>query len=966
MKEFYKYTEQINELIKTEKPTEQDLKKLLGIIGDDNDLAIYFYRENTNGEWATLLNEAGEFNDLASQENVNQPLPRMKAHYLVEAAKQKPKEVVALISKIDVKDITIQGIFLKALLKKPLSVVEEGENIIKKYFEVRDRYTDWYMVGVSSAEFMTAIAEKYPDKAFEIAGVLLEIWKPEKKERFLDDTKTRFKEDDYEDLVFKHYKNLWELNSFRSAKLLIDIFNRYLEELPEDDYSLVKGFNVRIERLDKIRERFHREVVKIIVQGICEAGKAVIEKQPEKIDELLDYLESLKKVIFERIDLYLLRSVPAGTQKGRINSMISNKRFLDNSYWWYEYRLLLRDKFEDVSDEAKKAFIDWVDGLKIDKEEKESINSWYEEYKDRAEKPDFEKIINHRKAQQLFLVRQKFPKLYEKYQSKSGSSDEEIEPKPRIGEVRAISGMEGSPLDVGEMLKMEPPVVIEYILDPSKWVGDKTDAPPFHSPEEALAATFGKVVQQRVEDYIDLNINELMKLKPEFLRNYAIGIRDASNEKNIKDTDMPKVLNQLHYVVGEKKDDLEYQGYISNMLYFIGQLFDDKSLKKKIIKTNLNVIWEIIKALISYNDGGEITEETYKKPHSACINCVPGRAFEFIIRFGLICKNADKKDYKKSWSSKIQAVLKNVINEVKDPRIRSALGVWFPQLHWLEEELIIENIDKIFDHSDDKEWNVTWGSYIKWARAYKNTFLAVQGKYESAIEKIRSESKGEEYDEPERGLVEHLIVAYYNGWISWDCRLLNKFFEEAPAKLRGKAAGFMKTGFKTTKEQEEEYKNAVKERVRIYWEKRLEVIEKEPAENFNEAVGFLGWVKDTLLEPKETLELTLKTLELTNGKLGENRNENTLVKGVCQIGEGNELLALKCINKIMQGKPEWLVFSLYKGDLEKFLEHIIGLSNDTTNIMEIREEAIRLINAYGRRQIDELRPYYDKLSKIHP
>ena len=333
MKDFYKYTEQIDELIKLANPTEQDLKRLFGIISDDNELAIYFYRENTNGEWLFLLNKSGVFGELQDSGKTNELLTRMKAHFLVEIVEQKPKEVIEIISKIDVEDIIIQGIFLKAILKRPLDVVDEGISLIKKYLEKDGYNIDWYAIGMQSAEFMTAISEKYPDKAFEIAQILLELRSPQKNEDYLDDIKSRFEKHDYEDLIFEHYKKLWEIDAFKSSTLLINIFNNYLEELPKDDHRVKTGFNIVIERLDIIKEGYSRETTRAIIQGICESGKFVIEKQPEKTGKLLDYLENLKKIIFKRIEMFLIRFVPDGTQKERINSIISNKKFLDKSFY---------------------------------------------------------------------------------------------------------------------------------------------------------------------------------------------------------------------------------------------------------------------------------------------------------------------------------------------------------------------------------------------------------------------------------------------------------------------------------------------------------------------------------------------------------------------------------------------------------------------------------------------------------
>lgn len=112
------------------------------------------------------------------------------------------------------------------------------------------------------------------------------------------------------------------------------------------------------------------------------------------------------------------------------------------------------------------------------------------------------------------------------------------------------------------------------------------------------------------------------------------------------------------------------------------------------------------------------------------------------------------------------------------------------------------------------------------------------------------------------------------------------------------------------------------------------------------------------IEPTETLELTLKTLNLTGKKLGQHRSENVLVKAACQLGKGNELLALQCMNKMMASKPEWLHFSLYQKELEEFLGRVIELAKKDG---KIKDEAKELINAYGRRNIKDLRRYYDRL-----
>ena len=65
-----------------------------------------------------------------------------------------------------------------------------------------------------------------------------------------------------------------------------------------------------------------------------------------------------------------------------------------------------------------------------------------------------------------------------------------------------------------------------------------------------------------------------------------------------------------------------------------------------------------------------------------------------------------------------------------------------------------------------------------------------KGKYEHAVELLGTPNRYKFGKNPEKGLVEHLMIGYFNGWVELDDELLEKFFEKATAKLRGKASRF--------------------------------------------------------------------------------------------------------------------------------------------------------------------------------
>jgi len=56
-----------------------------------------------------------------------------------------------------------------------------------------------------------------------------------------------------------------------------------------------------------------------------------------------------------------------------------------------------------------------------------------------------------------------------------------------------------------------------------------------------------------------------------------------------------------------------------------------------------------------------------------------------------------------------------------------------------------------------------------------------------------------------------------------------------------------------------------------------------------------------------------------------------------------------------------MYFSMYEEKITNFMESVVRLKNDYPDIEEIRTEAIKLANAYGRRHIYKFRVIYEEL-----
>ncbi len=134
-------------------------------------------------------------------------------------------------------------------------------------------------------------------------------------------------------------------------------------------------------------------------------------------------------------------------------------------------------------------------------------------------------------------------------------------------------------------------------------------------------------------------------------------------------------------------------------------------------------------------------------------------------------------------------------------------------------------------------------------------------------------------------------------------------------------------------------------------------------ENFKEAVEFTGWVEDSLLESNETLELLEKTLDLSGGKFGQMRDVREFIGRICELGNGNELIALRCLKKATADENMRVPWARYEEKLIEFLEQISALPNDYENVEDILNEAVEVADLYGRLQPDKFREIWEKLNK---
>lgn len=965
---FYEGMDKIKEIVESVNssgaaPTKDEIINAVALLGSSN-YRIYFFKELKNPYWLEPLKEQGFFkipDDPSKGESYDRWLEEW---YLDSVSEREPEKVLDVIKDVKCENPYVRSGCIKCLLKMPLEIAIRGNDIIKKIlnreFTKGDVYWPW--IGQNCAKLMVKVLEKFPDSAFEIAWTLLDAWVSE-NEPFGRDIVAKFTKRDYKKLMLEYYSKVWGINPERAIWVLIKILGRCIKELDKDgkgeqgyDASRYFGYGLQLGDLNEIDMK-HPSIKTTLIKGICEAGKVLINKEPAKVSKLLDFLEETNRVIFLRIAMYLLRFVQPGIEKERINRFIANKEyFKEYNPCWHEHRWLFNDKFDDIEEDIKKAFLEWVDEDKYGKEKREEITKWTKE--NDKEPPNFEKMENFAKAEELYIVREKFKDEYERYKKAAGvESDSVLSRRKRASEARSVSPKEGTPLTSEEMAKLNPEQVLDYVSDANNYKEDKK-VNTWRSPADGLAATLREDAKKRPNEYLACDSAKLMAIPEIFLTDLFYGIGEAVRDGSFAKENWERFLDVSLALAGQKGKE---EGYKSCFHAIVGTLRDSFSERENTIELNEKMaeqFSQILATLVQFPTGNmnKYLEESHQKdPVQLMCVVVAGEALSVSVPLGIACKNR----FPEYWDNELKKVMRDcwdfVLSQIREPGINCVFGLEFSRLHWLDEEWVQEKLDVMFG---DDLWDEVWETYASWGRPSPEGFdlLLKRGLYALAVERIDAKSRFKFAKGPEKGLVEHLMTGYFNGWISFEDLITMQFFSKASADLRSEAARFLSTGFSAVNEENKaEEKEKVAARIEEYWRNRLTAIKKSGEINSEEAVELAGWVCDSVLPAPITLELVEQSLELSGGKIGELRDARDFIEGICRLEEGNELLALRCLKKAATDENIHMTWSGIQEPLESFLETMV----DKTD--EIRIAAREVADVYGRYNPDKFQAVWEKL-----
>lgn len=221
------------------------------------------------------------------------------------------------------------------------------------------------------------------------------------------------------------------------------------------------------------------------------------------------------------------------------------------------------------------------------------------------------------------------------------------------------------------------------------------------------------------------------------------------------------------------------------------------------VKSNMEVINDLITSVMNSPKG---------KVYVAAIN--------YSLRYArLYCREKDDR-----WKESIKSEFEARLDKTKEPSLElsTVIGWYLVNLHYLDKEWVIKNINIIFDLESEKHWEAAFVGYIVMTSTiYEELYklLKDNGHYEKGLSYSFKDKQVEEK------LVQNIAIGYLAGWDSFEDAdsLLRKLFETNNIKYISEIVSYVST----FGNKDEETKNKIKPLWKAIIEKVEPDLEKE-------------------------------------------------------------------------------------------------------------------------------------------
>jgi hypothetical protein len=868
---FFNAIQEMDRILNISHPTESNADELMRLIVEFEHRR-YFFDRCDNPDWLELLNKRKAFSspqEPVKRDKYIQFVGWPESQYLARIANRKPQEVYEIIKDLTSENQSVLDDSLDAALNSPADTASQYVKIIIDKGWLRGLYN--LRLPDKAADLMEKLAvEGKTDEAISLASEIfsLRIYEPVQTS---DDSNNQFS---FFHPDAKPYFDEWRFGEIaqKKTKILaslrpVDLFEVFVNKL-QDALKLEKRFDSKSENdfyeyshiwrpnLEHVRNLNREDAKNVLIDSLIDLIN-VNKDNTDIIGGFIKILQKHQQALFIRIEMFLYRTVSMPPLND-IEKILTDKKIIISYNLRREYLPLLEKYFTQLSKNGQDIILKIIDAgpnfKRTEDMSEEQFNAmvirWQSLYYQRIEK---------------FLT-SPYKEKFEKISGKYGPAVDDD------GEIRVTGGWIGdeSPLNEEQLAELDAEEAIEYMRN----YKEPEDAFP-KSTSSGLGIIFSKVVSKNPEKYIShANLLLKSKVKPLYIYQFLNGLRETIKEK--KKLNWQPVIELCYSVLFANKTDepseiesannheLNWQSVRKAIVDLIGAILGDNDCGVPIDLRE--PIWKILLELSADNDP---TPEYEKKdgggnldPMTLAINTVRGEAMHAVVNYGLwLARNHKKEEGKGVFKMplEMQQVLENHLDPSKDPSlaVRSVYGWRLPNLFYLNRDWTISKLDTIFPPQKEMQlfFIAALEGYLS-NSVYKDIFEALKKVYWDAIVLLgkNQDKAGYRVADIDERLPQHLMVVYIRDSKHDD--LIQHFFSDAPAKVRGQAINFLG---RVILREVSGYadKEIVVERIGKLWDQRISSSGTTETEELQE---FGWWFKQSPFGRKNTIDRLLKTL----------------------------------------------------------------------------------------------------------
>lgn len=910
---------EIDDILRDEKPSNISFNKLKPLLARNVSAFDHFFT-HASGDWLDILEKKGYFSKpppiIKVQQGIRFPL-WSASRYLSRIASEKPEKVLKIILKHKIPSrnernwIILEDFINAATDMPPKLAVKIAERISKEKWADIPFYNH---LDEPITELMLNLADAgYGKQAVNLAAALLDVRQGEPRAissifeeySLIRDVTTVIDTYWYEEIVKNKIPKLAEKYSGLTIQLLASLLNRIISlensgrNLQDTTEDISTVWRPSIENHEQNNDRdFRSLLVGVLADTLVEEGVHSIPK----LKKHLTVVEKIPYSLFRRIELYVYRKFPKHFKHDIEFNVI---KCFNKSSLKHEYYHLVKETFPQWSKKTRRQFLKMIG----DGPPQEKIDYWKEE--------------ESAYGNNLVDVRTKYWKVLK------------LEPVNRF-----LNGKQKQDYDamIKEVGAPEFPDFDAYHYG-ARMVEPVTDLADGLSEDDVFSFLRSHVVKgddydswvtdgskDKFQEYVEKEplkyskrADELLSVDSIFSVSFLSGLeKSVKAEKEIDWKTSTSFCKQILDLTNSGKY-VSPKGY--DILRHISS-FLESGLQNKTYSLPFNLrddIWQILLLLVKVRNEEPTWEENYPDKnwdsYGISRNTASGSTFHTIFHYAIWVHNNLKKVNKVK--SEFAPEVKNLIRDYFEEKItntisrHAVLGFQFPNLYYFDKAFALDNKSKIFSSNNEKLDRAAWDSYIL-NNVHHYVFKEVIDRYSIHVSRLKTpeviDSRLSKFDDR---VVEHVILAYLHKFEESNT-LFEEILNTKNNMVLSHASWFVGLILKNYKEKPN--KSLDLDRVRQVWLKSTLV-------NY----GHMGWwFMNSPFSKNETIDLFLKSLKKTNGKIDFAYGVQEELES---FAKSHPVKTVMCLELLFKSDEDTLSIHVGRDSTKKILKTILESKN---------------------------------------